>query len=320
MRVARAISLLATIVALAAPRGAPAIELVWDHDLSTPVGKLRAQRPLMSIDGYTGELYVFGTGDQVRIFNPAGMQVFAFGDVAAIGGVFGVAGLASGDLVLLTAKEMKVSLLRANYRGEILGRFELSGVPPELAGFTPSRLLEADGKLFLVDAGAMMLLVVTDAGAYVASYDLAELLDQAKKRKDLGVAGCGVDRSGTFLFTVAPLFRVGVLAPDGSFRQFGEPGGAPGKFNVVAGVDTDDDGRIYVSDALRNTVSVFDEGDLGFLGQFGGSGSGPGSLAAPGDVVVAGGKLYVAQSRSRGVSVFRIVAEPRQATATTPGG
>lgn len=319
MRAAQGISLIATLAALAAPRGAPALDLVYDHDLSTPVGKLRVQHPLLSEDAYTGELYVFGTGDNVRIFNPAGMQVFAFGDVAAIGGVFGVAGLPDGDLVLLAAKNTKVSLLRANYRGEVVRPFELSGVPRELAGFTPSRLLEAEGKLFLLDGGEMRLLVTTDDGAYVASYDLAELMGYADKRKDLGIMGCGVDRSGRFLFTVAPIFKVGILAPDGSLRQFGEPGGAPGKFNVVAGVDADDEGRIYVSDALRITVSVFDA-DLAFLGQFGRPGNGPGSLSSPGDVVVAGGRLYVAQSSARGVTVFRIVAEPRQAAATTPGG
>jgi DNA-binding beta-propeller fold protein YncE len=321
MRAARRLSLLATLVALAAPRGAHALELVYDHDLSTPVGKLRAQSPLMSVDAYTGELYVFGTGDHVRIFNPAGMQVFAFGEAAEIGGVFGVAGLPGGDLVLLAAKDLKVSLLRATYRGEVIGPFELSGVPPDLAGFTPGRLLEADGKLFVVDTGGMRLLVVTQAGAYVASYDLAEMMGFADKRKDLGISGCRVSRNGTFLFTVAPIFKVGVLAPGGLLRVFGEPGGAPGKFNVVAGVDADDEGRIYVSDALRSTVSVFDaDADFAFLGQFGARGTGPGSFSSPGDVVVADGKLYVAQSRARGVTVFRIVAEPRQATATTPGG
>lgn len=308
----------ASLVALVAPPVAAAFELRYEHDLATPSGKLRTGSVMLSSDPYTGEVYVIGYG-QVRIFNPAGMQVFSFGDDADAGSIRGVAALESGDLVLLALKDGRTSLVRADYRGEVIGPFHLSGLPDGLAEFGANRLLQGDGKLFLVDERGMRLLVATEAGAYVASYDLAELAAAAEKRDEIGISGCGVDTGGRFLFTVAPLFKVHVLAPDGTVRVFGRPGGAPGKFNVVAGVGADEEGRIYVVDALKSAVSAWDP-DLSFLGEYGYRGSRPGNLVRPSALVVSGGRVYVSQSGTSGVAVFRIVADRPQASVAASGG
>lgn len=318
MRVPLAVTALAALLAAAVPGGASAFELKWDHDLSTPAGKLRTGSVMLSYDGYAGEVYVIGYG-QVRIFNPAGMQVFAFGDDAAAGSIRGVAALESGDLVVLALRDGETSLLRADYRGELGGPFELSGVPEAFGRFRPNRLLQGDHKLFLVDETGMRLLVTTESGEYVASYDLAELIGVADKRSENGVSGCGVDRNGRFLFTVAPLFKVHVLAADGSLRVFGRPGGAPGKFNVVAGVGADDEGRIYVADSLKGAVSAWSP-ELQFLGEFGYAGGRAGNLLRPTTLAVGAGKVYVSQGGTRGVSVFRIVPDPPAAVRVSSGG
>ncbi len=319
MRVTRLIVLLVTLLgAAASPAADYAFKLAYDHNLSTPSGRIRTGSVLLSYDAYAGEVYVIGYG-LVRIFNRAGMEVFSFGEDTDVGSIRGVAALENGDLVVLVLRDGKTSLRRANFRGEITGRLDLTGLPERFRDFAANRLFYGDRKLYLVDEASMRLLVTTEAGAHVASYDLAEILGVADKRADYGVSGCGVDQSGRFLFTVASLFKVHVLSPDGKLRLFGRPGGAPGKFNLVAGVGADDEGRIYVADSLKSTVSVFDP-EFNFLGEFGYRGSRPGNLVRPSDLVVGGGKVYVSQGASRGVSVFRIVPDPSQTTKTTAAG
>lgn len=320
MPVARSILLLpALLVAAASPARAPAFKLTYDHSLSTPGGKIRMSSVMLSYDRYAGEVYVVGYGF-VRVFNRAGMEVFSFGDESEFGSTWGVAALEGGDLILLVLKDGKTSLLRANFRGEVIGRIELTGLPERFRDFGANRIFYADRKLYLVDKSSMVLVVATESGVHLASYDLAELIGVAEKRDDYGVTDCGVDRSGRFLFTVATLFKVHILAPDGRLSMFGRPGGAPGKFNVITGVGSDDDGRIYVADSLKSAVLVFDP-EFNFLGQFGYRGSGPGNLVAPTTLVVGGDKVYVSQGASRGVSVFRIVPEQSQATkAAATGG
>lgn len=319
MFVARSILLLVTLLVAASPGRALAFKLAYEHSLTTPVGKIRTGSAWLSFDAYAREVFVVGYG-LVRVFNPAGMEVFRFGEDAEVGSIRGVAALESGDLVLLALKDGRTSLLRANFRGEVVGRLELTGVPERFRDFGANRLLYADRKLFLVDETSMRLVVATESGVHVASYDLAELIGSADERDDLGVSGCGVDRSGRFLFTVATKFRALVLSPDGTLRGFGRPGGAPGLFNVVSGVGADDDGRIYVVDSLKAAVLVFDP-QFKFLGEFGYRGSGPGNLLQPTALVVGGDKVYVSQGGTRGVSVFRIVPEASQpAKAAATGG
>jgi DNA-binding beta-propeller fold protein YncE len=296
------------MIAALLPTPADAFKLAYAYNLSTPTGALKTSSVVLSFDRQTRETYVIGYG-QVRIFNEAGMEVFSFGDDASLGAVYGLAALEGGDFVLLSYEGGKASLIRTNFRGEPIGRIEPTGVPEAFAAeFRPNRLGHHDGKIFLVDEASMKLLVTTDGGSHVASYDLAALLGVSEKRRELGINGASIDAQGRFLFTVAPLFKVHILSPDGKLQAFGQSGGAPGKFNVVAGVGADDDGRIYVVDSLKCAVLVFDK-SLRFLGEYGYRGHKPGELIFPTNVAVGGGKVYVAQSGNRGISVYRILPE-----------
>lgn len=319
MPAARSTLLLVTLLAAAAPPARTfAFELAYEHDLTTPVGKIRTSSVWLSYDAHAREVLVIGYG-LVRVFNPVGMEVFRFGEDAESGSIRGAVALESGDMVLLALKHGKTSLLRANFRGEVTGRIALTGLPERFRDFGANRLLYADRKLFLVDETGMELVVTTEAGVHLASYDLAELTGWADERQSLGVSGCGVDRSGRFLFTLASKFRVLVLAPDGTLSGFGRGGGAPGLFNVISGVGADDEGRIYVADSLKSAVIVFDS-RFKFLGEFGYQGLGPGKLLHPTSLVVGGDKVYVSQGGARGVSVFRIVLDAPRATRRAATG
>jgi hypothetical protein len=100
-----------------------------------------------------------------------------------------------------------------------------------------------------------------------------------------------------------------VVAADGTTRAFGKVGSAAGNFGIVAGVASDRNGHIVVSDRLRNVVMVFDE-EFRFVREFGQNGNAKNRVARPGSLAVgAAGKLYVSQLGNRGIAVFAMSPE-----------
>jgi len=92
----------------------------------------------------------------------------------------------------------------------------------------------------------------------------------------------------------------------------------PGNFSYPSGIVVTADGRIWVSDELRQCVSVFDaQGE--FLGMAGEGGTSKGSFLFPSDVTTDGkGRLAVVERVGGRVQVFRILdASPR---LRAPGG
>ncbi len=276
------------------------------YDLADTTGPIRESPGDVSYDSEAKEVYVVGYG-VVRIFTDTGMESYSFRLDPLAGFAVGVAPLASGDLVVLTRQNDRTRVLRCNFRGDILGEVELKGVPPEFAaGFNPGVVRHVAGKTYLADLNAMKVLVVDEAGRHIASHDLARTLGLEAHREDNGLGGFSVARDGTLLFTVATLFQAYAVAPDGSVRSWGQPGGAPGRFNVVKAVVADERGRFYVLDTLKAAVIAFDAG-LKFIGEFGYSGNRPGNLCFPSGIAVGDRRIYVAQNGDRGVAVFRVL-------------
>jgi hypothetical protein len=293
---------------LAAPAPNPdAVKVTYLHSLSTSFGTVPLDSVTLSYDQEHHEVFVTGDGP-ARVFNESGMETFTFEDDPAVGRVRAVATLEGGDLLVLSWLESGAALIRCTFRGEFLSRLELRGVPAEFAGASYSMMRQQGGKLYLADPAAMKVLVIDGEGAYVASWDLARLLEVEDKRQDYGIRGFNVDKDGNILFTVQPLFRAFVLSPDGTMQMFGTRGGAPGKFNVVSGIARDDAGYFYVADILKSVVIVFDP-EFRFVREFGYRGRGPHNLAAPEDLAVADGKLFVSQHARKGVSVFQVVQQ-----------
>jgi hypothetical protein len=147
-------------------------------------------------------------------------------------------------------------------------------------------------------------------GASLRTIDLAEVAGVAPADRDsVGIRGFDVDASGSVLFAVPTLFRVYVVAADGTTRSFGKVGSAAGNFGIVAGVASDGRGDIIVSDRLRNVVMVFDE-EFRFIREFGQEQNAKNRVVRPGSLAIgAGGKLYVSQLGNRGIAVFAINPE-----------
>jgi DNA-binding beta-propeller fold protein YncE len=162
-----------------------------------------------------------------------------------------------------------------------------------------------DGTIVLLSYGQLQVVVVDQSGVFRKRHDLAGLLEIDDPETTL-ISGFSIDRPGNMLFTIPVLFKAFVIAPDGTVTEFGSPGSAPGDFGVVAGIVASDDGHILIADKLRGVVMAFDS-NFGVVTEFGG---GDGwALARPTALALGnGGKLYVTQSRERGVAVLGLSA------------
>jgi DNA-binding beta-propeller fold protein YncE len=274
------------------------------YSLSTVQGTVRTDALRLALDPRAKEFFAFGDG-LVRIFNDVGMETYRFGDDTALGAVYGAAALEDGDLLVLSYNaEGKPRVVRCNFRGEPRSEVKLAGLPEGIE-FRPGFIAYRDGHVYLADLGGMRVFIA-DAKGQGRLLDLADKLEVADKRADLGINGLTVDGQGNLVFTVTPLFKVFVVSPTGEVRSFGKPGGAPGMFNVIAGVAVDEQGRIFVADAIKHAVIAFDR-DFRFLGEFGYPGSGPGNLTGPSSILATGGRVLVSQHGRRGVAVFKVV-------------
>lgn len=284
------------------------VQVSYLYDLSDATGPIPSIWASLAWDEERGELYVVDTrANEVQIFNQKGMEVFNFGDVEGLTNVASVAVLPGGDLLALVWVDGQSRVVRANFRGEVKGDWVPSGVPEKFAkDFLPGTVVVAANKVFLADKSRMKVLVTDLEGEVETSHDFAEAMKlTGKKADDAGMSGFSVDREGNILFTVPTMFLAFVVAPDGKLDAFGVRGSAPGRFNIVGGIARDEGGNFFVTDQLRSVVLVFDS-KFNFIDEFGFYGPFPGGLCSPLDLVVANKKVFVAQSRERGVSVFNV--------------
>jgi hypothetical protein len=301
---------LANVASLLLAVSAPtpdSLKVTYLHSLSTSFGTVPFDAVRLSYDREHHELFVTGDGP-ARVYNESGMETFTFEEDPDVGSFSSVATLAGGDLLVLSRLDGQTVLVRCTFRGEFISRLELRGVPAGFAGANYSVMRQQGGRLYLAEPNAMLVLVIETDGTYVASWDLARLMEVENQRQDYGIRGFNVDKDGNILFTVQVLFKAFVLSPAGDLQAFGTRGGAPGKFNVVSGIARDDAGYFYVADILKSVVIVFDP-EFRFVREFGYRGGGPQNLAAPEDLAVAEGKLFVSQRARKGVSVFQVVQQ-----------
>ena len=290
------------------PATADEIRPAYLYTLSDFTGPIPYNWVRIFTDTARRETYVVDSADKtVRIFNESGMEIYRFGDNGDLGPITTGAVSASGDVYLLARTNETYRVIRCNFRGELLARLTPEGLPKEYTTeFLPDTILSRADRLYLVDRGTMKVAVTDLEGRFVTGYDLAAILGlDEKKRQDSGIVGFNLDRQGNFLFTVPVHFSAYLVTPDKKVRAFGSRGSSPGKFNVISGIDADDSGNLYVADTLRCVVMVFDR-EFNFRKEFGYRGLEPGNLIAPMELAVNNDRVYVAQTRSRGVSVYRI--------------
>ena len=283
------------------------------YNLSNFTGTVSFSWPRIFIDRERNEVYV-AYQKLIRVFNETGMEVYSFGDELDLGAIVDIGVDGDGNILLLSHRwsnsfgRIDYEVTRCNYRGEPVSKIEVKGLPSQYSKFLPNRMIYRGGNLYLASSGTMVVIVTGGDGVFKEVYDILPLLElEEKTRQDAMMEGLSIDREGNFLFTIPPLFRAYKIGPDRKVSYFGRPGGAPGRFNIVAGIVTDNKGNILVVDKLKCAVMVYDK-NFNFLSQFGTRGWKPGSLIAPGDIAIDNqDRVYVTQAGNKGISVFKII-------------
>jgi len=282
------------------------------YNLSSFTGTIPYNWVRPFVDRQKNEVYVSNGQDRsVRVFNENGMEIYNFGDDENLGAVIDGAVDEEGNIIILSTKidggRGKHVILRCNFRGEVTSTIEIKDLPPEFSDFATHRLFYREGSLYLADLASMRIIVTDENGYFKKGYDLAQLSGLNEKERDgAGIVGFYVAPDGNIFFTIPVLFRAYKLFPDGRIVSFGRKGSSPGRFNIIAGIASDEKGYIYIVDKLRSVVMIFDK-EFKFQSEFGYRGFRPGNLIAPNQIEVDGrGRVYVTQSRGRGVSVFKV--------------
>ena len=306
------ILIVAIVVATYSGSAQGAIRAEFLYNLSNFTGVEPLSWAGFAFDREQNEVYVCDTANGVvRIFNENGMEVYNFGEDGSLGNISDVAIDEDGDILVLSYVPviggMNYGVTRCNFRGEPKLKVEIRNLPSEFSGILPTRIVYREGHLYLVDKNAMKVIVTDKGGLFEDGYDILPILKLSEKQKvNIGIVGFSVDKERNLLFTIPSLFQAFKLSPDRTLVSFGRRGSAPGRFNVVAGITSDDKGYYYLADTLRCVVMIFDK-DFNFQTEFGYRGFGPGNLIAPRDLGVdKAGRVYVNQSRRRGVSVFQV--------------
>jgi len=260
----------------------------------------------MFSDVVFNEMYVLD-GGTIRIYNQAGMEVYRFNDDGSLGNIYGCVVDKDGNIIALVYDQSKYFLIRCIYRGDLAARLELKNIPSDVqAGFRPTFLAYREGHLYLADSGSMTVLVTDEQGVFEQSIDLLDATGLPKTRRgSTDMMGFSVNREGSIFFTIPTEFCAYRRSPNGEVTSYCQRGSAAGKFNVAAGIVSDDSGYIYVSDKLKSSVLIFDN-NFKFLRQLGYRGYGPYGMIIPEEMAVLGNKLYVSQGAEQGVSVFSI--------------
>ena len=293
-------------ILFSSPAVAQPVRAGFLYTLANFTGPIKRDFSRVAVDMARTEIYVLYQNN-VTVFNDAGMEVYRFGDDLDLGQLVDVAVDEEGDVLLLSYKESRWAIIRCNFRGEPKSQVELGNLPRTFSNFSPNRMIYRGGSYYLASTIGMRLVVADRQGTFKKGYDLVSLFDlEEKDRENTEVFGFDVDREGNILLTVPVLFRVYILSPDGKLNYFGQPGGAPGRFNIVAGVVRDSQGNYLVVDKLKCSVSVFDK-NFKYITQFGTRGYKPGNLIAPEWIAIdSRDRVYVTQLGRRGVSAYNL--------------
>jgi len=291
------------------------VQVEYLHRLSNFSGIVPYSDVQIHADRHHDEVYI-GEGDTLHVFNASGMEIYEFNhDAMRLGTIADLTVFENGNILVLSYRLATESrpggpqLTRYNYRGDELGELEISGLPADMADFVPNRMISRGGKLYFASSSRCLVAVTGEDGAFEREIDLLESIpkdDKAREGAELG--GFDVDRAGAVYFTIPTAFRAFRRAPDGSVQSCGKPGSAPGTFGVTGAIVADDRGDLIVGDRARNAVLIFDA-TMHFVREFGTTGRKQELLTRPGSMALGnGGKLYVSQLGSRGVSVFTVAA------------
>lgn len=294
----------------------------FQYMLSDFTGPVASQWARVDFDPEYQEIYTFSLrGNEVRIFNPQGMEIFSFGEDGEIAAAVDIAAGKQGTIYVLSRNFTQNGIQVLDYRGRLESTIQIKDQKQELKSFTPDRLEFKKNKLYLLDSTSQKVASITPDGILLSVYDLRKQLEaaakeQAEKRGETpgkkqtttyDISGFSIADDGKMYFTIPTMFLAFRLDTEGNLDNFGTSGSGPGKFGVISGIATDPQGRIYISDRLRSVVMIFDQ-DFTFLGEFGYRGDRPEDMIVPDDLAIdqVNQRVFVSQAANKGVGVYQI--------------
>ncbi|MCL5103076.1 MAG: NHL repeat-containing protein [Armatimonadetes bacterium] len=274
-------------------------------------------------DASRGELYVADTGNgQIVILDKKGIGIAkiphsvidaASGDRRP-GEPRSVAVRKNGDILVADNQCSYLDVL--DFRGHSIQKIW----PGDLVGQPKSKV---QTRCVAVDTAGNVYLGVSGCDT-----EILILTPDLKLKTKIGVESTGESKSMTGLWVdkygrVFATYGLGVCvrayAPDGKqLLSFGAHETGPENFSLPSGLITDEKGRLWVVDMLRDIVSVFrlDPSDTGLKQSFvtfaiGGFGQKAGDLAYPSGIAGDGAnRIYVVESTGARVQAFEIVSGP----------
>jgi hypothetical protein len=303
---AAAVRLTVLTVALLVPPAADAqVQASYLHSLSSFTGPIRDDGVRMNVDGERNETYVIYQ-NLVRVFSPSGIEIFRFGDDLDLGHILHAAVDPNGNILLLSYKDGRSVVTMCDYRGVPRGPFGIAGLPDGVE-FGANRVVRQGDTYYFAALPAGRVIVTNAEGRFERLIDFSAVMDAEEAGAGGSeVTGFTADEEGNLFFGIASRFRIYRIAADGTASSFGSSGSARGRFGVIAGLATDSQGNLLVADKVKCVVMIFDR-SFTLLTEFGYRGPRPENLIVPDDLVVdSRDRVYVAQARRRGVSVFAL--------------
>lgn len=171
------------------------------------------------------------------------------------------------------------------------------------AGLGPKMPLDVEvdsgDRIFVADVGLRSVLV------YGAGDKLESVISNSETL--LNPAGLALDEARGRLYVLdSQAHQVAVvdLSTLQIVGRFGERGEGAGKLNYPAGIATDAEGRIYVSDTGSCTIQIFSP-DYQPVGEFGGQGVSPSQFTRPKQIAIdSEGHVYVIDAAFNNFQIF----------------
>jgi hypothetical protein len=297
----------ALITATAAPVSGE-VNVSYLYNLSDFNGVVPYTTPRIYVDDRYQETYVV-SGNTVKVFNSSCMETYRFDFDATDGGIIDLTTDENGRILLLTYRDGQAKIIVCNYRGERESFITVSGLPEDFGQFTPNRIFNRNGDLYLASYTDMKVAMTDRNGSFIKGIDLAPLLKSEGEEasdQDTDIGSLNFTPSGEILVSMPIIGRIYRISADSTVQGFGKRGSAPGRFGVPSGVAGDAEGNIYVADRLRCVVLIFDK-DFKFVKEFGFRGYSPGRLIIPSEIALdRSSRIYVTQQLNRGVSVYQV--------------
>jgi DNA-binding beta-propeller fold protein YncE len=270
----------ASSVDLNTPRYRFSIERFFDDRFDAPAG--------IFVDRENGELYVADSGrEEVLLFDSRGTPIHRFGKSSGIKNPIDV--VVRNDRIYVSQQNNPyIDIL--SFTGEPIGRLAPLEIP-----FYPGKMdIDKEGNIYVVNTAR------NDCVVFDKTDRFAGTIGQGFK----SISGVAASSDRVYLLTPSEFHAVQVYDKSWEFiTAFEGIEGRGGRLGLPTSAKVDDEGRLWIADALRG-VFIYDK-DFKRIGGFGWLGLPEGFLFFPVDIDFDGeNRVYVLEKGNKRVSVF----------------